>query len=392
MAVFEVPKEQPEDETYPDEAIRSSFDDIEEFNEYLTSYYFRNIDSADLHLVPGVTQLSSDEFVEKLGRREWHIDEEYGSVKRISHDPYGEGGHAGAYFARDDDSGYFILYTNEPKRKYVDKVIISDLRVTYQTNRLHAPAYRIEDLVNDLTTADDDTPPADVPYADQVHLKRSERSEIKSQRDTDNKRTISYWGDDAASIVTEFRREFGVLVDSIKLRFPDSTTPTDQLVFKIGRSGVLKLIRGDLNDMLEKVNPIIEQTLDVKRAYDDTETDRIELAGTDTEISQSSPALITPGDEDRFTKDGIQASLDALGSKSFIPIDTYIETDPLYYNTTIYHVGKRIYFDIRGDGGALRIFPRAGEEELKTFFGVLEAVQKNAISSAETHSVTEVGQ
>lgn len=402
MTVFEVPREEPdEDDDFPEGAVEEEFDDIDDFNGYLDSYW-RKLCDGDLHVVPGVTDLDADELFDWLSRlsKDWHIEADYSAVTKLTHGTESNDDPSGAYFAKDsgdDGPGYFIFYTDESKTDYVDDVLIKDLRRIPQTSKLHVSPHRIERLVEKVTSEPPDHigKKIDTPYVDEVHLKHKSGSQISSNLDSDKKRSVSFWGEDAASAIPVLRREFGVLISSVRVKYPYSSGDMDYFVFKIDKNGVLKLKRGKLTDMLHEVRPIIEDTLDVKRAYDDAETSFVTIGDSETEISQSTPALIKPGEQDsagdsRFSADEIQAAFDALGDHGYIPIDTYMESDPLYYSTTAYQREEQIYFDIRGDADALRIFPRADEEKLDTFFGVLRAIQDNADSSAMALSVNEV--
>jgi hypothetical protein len=402
MTVFEVPREEPdEDDDFPEGAVKEEFEDIDDFNGYLDSYW-RKLCDGDLHLVPGVTDLDADELFDWLSRqsRDWHIEADYGAVTKLTHETESNDDPSGAYFAKDsedDDPGYFIFYTDESKTDYVDDVLVKDLRRIPQTNKLHVSSHRIERLVNRVTNESPDHigERIDTPYVDEVHTKHKSGSQISSNLDSEKKRSVSFWGKDAASAIPVLRNEFGVLINSVKIKYPDSSGDTYHFAFKIGKNGVLKLKRGNLTDLLHEVRPIIEDTLDVKRAYDDAETSFVTIGDSETEISQSTPALIKPGEQDsagdnRFSADEIQATFDALGDRGYIPIDTYMESDPLYYSTTAYQREEQIYFDIRGDADALRIFPRADQEKLGTFFGVLRAIHDNADSSAMALSVNEM--
>ncbi|WP_232700644.1 hypothetical protein [Halobacterium wangiae] len=402
MAVFEVPREQPDDDNeFPDGAIRTSFEGMDDFNQYLNSY-FPKICHGDLHIIPGVTDLTRSELIENLSGREtdWYIEQEYGEILKLNHETEGPKDPSGAYLSKedsDDESGYFIFYTDEAKSKYVDDVIMKGLRRTPQTNRLHVSPYRIENLVNNITDGSSDSTLTNsgAPYVDELILKRTSGSRVGSNRESDNKRTISYWGRDAASALSDLRDEFGVLISSVRVKYPYRSGDGNVLAFKIDRNGVLKLKKGKLTKMLDVVQPIIEETLDVKRAYDETEATLVTVGHSDTRVSQSTPALIIPGGEENegdseFTIEEIRAAFDAFTRQGYIPVDTYLEADPLYYSATAYHQQEQLYFDIRGDADALRIFPRAEQEELETFFGVLTAVHENANSAAMVASVSDV--
>jgi|GEM_PF-6829353 len=374
--VFQVPTKQPdeEDEDYPEDAIRQNFEDSEDFREYLDSFYHSNLSGKDLHILPGVTSNSRDDLVSYLSMAsgDWKIEENFGAVKKLSTSD----GSSGAYLAMDEDEdGLFILYTDDPKTKEVDENLVKDLNRVPNTRRLHVPSWQIHKLVDSLSSQNERV------VVNEVIMKRPMGSQVSSNRDQDTKRTISYWGNDGADAMRDLRDEFGVLISSLRIKVGD------ELSFKIDKNGVLKLERGIVTNLFEQVESLIQQTLDVKRTYDSTETTEIELAGSEIMVSQSTPALIRPGSADTFDREDIDTLFEYLPELGYLPVDSYIEEEPLYYSSAIYYRQDRLYFDIRGDRNAIRIFPRNGEEELETFFEVLQVVQEQVDSEATTEIV-----
>ena len=91
-----------------------------------------------------------------------------------------------------------------------------------------------------------------------------------------------------------------------------------------------------------------------------------------------------------MTSETIQALFDALAMNNIVPVDRYVESEEVYYFTSVYYVNDRSYFDIRGDQDSLRLFPREGKRDLKTFFEVFEIIQ-DVISTEATVSIDDSG-
>lgn len=391
MPVFVVPKEEPEDESFqhPEDAVRDSFDSIEDFDEYLEKHFFSTFAGEevrrfgrsagnDLHLIPGVTELSKKELIENLsgGELTWEEVIEYGDAVTLLINDVESGD--GAYLGFDEDGGYFVLYSNIPKGEYIDEPLLQRLKKVPATSRMHVSSEKLESLAeevaidsNELANSRGSTQTVEeqlqsIPHSDEIIFKRKRGSDIRSPIGEKVKRTMNYYGNDAASVVPQVTREFGMQISSIRLVYPDNAS------FKINRDGVLKLIKGSLSYMLEKVDSIITETLNVKRAYDNTETSAYSL--DNQTISKSTPATISFEDQ-AVTTTTIEKLFNTLAEANLVPIDRYIESDELYYSSSVYYVNDRSYFDIRGDEDSLRLFPRDKEKDLKTFFQVFDVIQ-----------------
>ena len=317
MALFVVPKEEPEgDRSYSEGVVRDSFDSIDEFDEYLNKHFFSDLAGKtvpkfdktagnDLHLIPGVTELTQETLIDRLSAGDliWKEQIDYGpAVTLLISD--GSKGH-GAYLGFDDEDGYFVLYSNIPKREYIDSPLLARLKRVPATSRMHVSSEKLESLAQQTASNNEGTPEPTVwnqtieerlesqPHCSEIIFKRKRGSDIASPVGAKVQRTMNYYGKDAASVVPFITEKFGMQVSSIRLRYPNTSS---KLHFKINREGVLKLKSGSLYNLLEKVDPIIQETLDVKRAYENTETGLFSLG--EQKVSKSTPAVISFGAEE----------------------------------------------------------------------------------------------
>ncbi|WP_439027537.1 hypothetical protein [Haloarchaeobius sp. DT45] len=398
MALFVIPKEEPDDDdgpSYPDEAIRKKFKSTTDFNNYLSNHfsdfagkYIPEFDAnagKQLHLLPAVTELSQDGVIEKLEGGDLHWDEtiDYGDAVTLLVDDSEKG--TGAYLAMDKEDGYFILYSNLTKLGYVDSPLVSRFKWLPRTSRLHVSSSKLETLAANKIRGTDFSS-SSAPYCDEVIFKRRRGSDVETPLGRKVKRTINYYGEDAAEMIPHITQEFGMSVSSLRLEIPG------KVKFKINRDGVLKLESGPVNRMLKEISSIIDETLDVKKAYDDAETRTLELG--DQKVSQSKPAKISFNQEE-VDKEAIKKLFDAFAERDLVPLNRYIESDSLYFSTSVYYVTQKEYFDIRGDANSLRLFPRKGEKDLKTFFSVFSIIQEyispNATVTVDTNAAPAGG-
>ncbi|RDZ35529.1 MULTISPECIES: hypothetical protein [unclassified Haloferax] len=385
--VFKIEPEPPDDsddgedkESRPDGFYRGSFDDTNDFLKYLDEFY-GYYPGSHLQIIPGVTSHSKEEFINELMRsgQGWYEEHEYGAVSRLISDEENE---TGIYFVKRDSDGLFTIVTNDSKSDYVDGDLIPDLKRVYNTQVMQVSSRQIRQLVKDMVSANDQA------KATEFHLRRrrgESNPSIPDEFDTDNKRTLSYWGDDGATALPHLLDTFGVRISKICLEIPDV------IRFRIDESGVLKLESGSIIDLLyERVDGLTDKMVNGKKAYDSADVDTIKLG--DMEVSQASPALITPSDGSEFDYETIEGTIESLRQRNYAPVDPIVETDPVYFTTTIYDVSNGLYFDLRGDSQSMRLFPRDGSEDLRTFFGVLESVQENVEKDAQSQENVEVVQ
>lgn len=364
--VFKIEPEEPDEpeESRPDDFYTGLFEDESDFHEYLEQFY-KYYPKNDLQIIPGITTLSREELTDFLSEygSGWREVDNYDSVIRLITDGRTN---EGAYLALKEDTGLFTMYTDDPKKGFVDDLLIPDLVRIPNTYPLQISSYQISSLTSRIMSENDSA------YSNEVILKRrrgATSDEIPERFDTNDKRTINYYSNDAAEILGYFQKKFDVHPTSIRIVIPDV------IRFKIDKSGVLKLEKGSVSDLLqEMVAPLIDRMIDGKNAYESADVGRVELG--EKEVSQSSPALITPVNDEEFDKDDVVDMLDMLSDNNFIPIDPYIGSSPLYFTTNFYDANRQSYFDMRGDASALRLYPREGSEDMSAFFGVLDVIQQ----------------
>ena len=364
--VFKIELEEPEDseENRPEEFYTGSFEDEAAFHDYLGRFY-RYYPKNDLQIIPGITTYSRDELTTKLAEygSSWQEESDYNAVVRLIADGRTE---EGAYLTLNDDNGLFTMYTDDPKKGFVEDQLIPNLKKTPNTYPLQISPYQITSLTSNIMSEYESA------YSNEVILKRKQGAnseEIADRFDTNGKRTINYYSDDAADVLNYFQETFDVNPTTIRIIIPN------RIRFKIDKTGVLKLEGGSVSDLLrEMVTPLIDRMVGGKKAYESADVGRVKLG--EREVSQSSPALITPVDGEEFDHDDIVAAFDMLSLHNYVPVDPYMESDPLYFTSNFYDATRRSYFDIRGDASALRLYPREGSENMSAFFGVLDVIQQ----------------
>jgi len=382
MSLFEIPVEEPEEGSIPDDRIQESFDSHNQFVKYLDTHY-HSITSDDLHIVLGVTGRGEEEILENLSRLGWITKSERGEIYRL-HNPSDDGDdYVGAYFHFDSDDGILRFYSNVAKTGGLDK-ISRDVQRLNNTSKLYLRPWQLKELAVQLREDSRD----DV-YASRLIAKRPANSKIESEQESDNKRTINYFGKDTLEVIEDLTDVYGVLPNIIDLHFPNGTS------FSIDTNGVFKLSKGSVSTVFEEVDAVIQETVKIKDAYAETTARAIELPGKEETISQSTPAIISPGARNKFSEEAIRGLFDEVfPNNGHSLINPFIEEDAAYYYSNVYNTVHDIQYDIRGDKDQMRIFPRAEERELSTFMSVFELVQRIADTQAEAESPTinvEVG-
>jgi hypothetical protein len=428
--------EDDDEDGYPEYSsgmIRDSFTTVQDFNEYLDDYFFTltnkehpaidwtGTPGTDLHMIAGVTDLSQEELIEALTDEEeltWDETIEYGPSVTLLLDNASAGTGAylahNAYNARDADqeqakevqfnddaakfgrqNGVFIFYSNLPKKEYVDDPLSSQLRKVKRTSRLHVSSRHLVTVINDYVN-NVETKLGDPPECSEIIFKRPPGSSVPSKIGESTKRTMNYYGDDAAQVVDHLTDKFGVNVDSVDFELAS-------IEFKINRNAIIKLKSGGKSEDSEHNGPvtrlfdtilrkICDDTVGIKNAYANAESDTEEvLSGT---VSVSQPAVVQF--ESPIRIQDIESVFDQLAINGIVPVDRYTEPEPLYYATSVYHRRYQEYFDIRGDSDSLRLFPRDDERNIESLFSVFDTLQRRldsdiSVTSHETNH-SEVSQ
>lgn len=371
MALFNIPDSQPEDGSIPEDRVRENFDSHEDFVKYLDTHYHK-ITSDDLHVVMGITEVEEDAILEGLNSRGWESDVNMGSVERLMTEK--DDDDVGAYFHFDSEDGLARLYSNESKTKHLN-AIASDIDSLTNVSKLYLSRWQIKNLVEDLRSHSDNEV-----YSSRVIAKRHPSSEVDCEIESPTGRTINYYSPDALDILDDLEQTYGVLPDIIDLNLASGTK------FSIDTSGIFKLMNGSISELFETVDPVIEETIEVKDAYAGTQTATVQLPASESSVSESTPALIQPGSADTFALGAIERLLhDALPDQGHAVINSFVEQDESYYYANIYDNKRGVEYEIKGDRKEMQVYPRVDQRELSAFMDVFELVQKIADTEAEAH-------
>ena len=400
------------DPQYTADMIRDSFTTVQDFNEYLDDYFFTLTNKehpandwtgspgTDLHMLAGVTDLSRDDLIEGLTYRtelSWDDridygpgvtllldDESAGTGAYLAHNAYDpeqtelkqaeeiEFENEGAAFGK--QNGVFVLYSNLPKKSYIDDPLLKRLRRVERTSRLHVSSRHLVEVIDEYVN-NVESQLGDPPECSEIIFKRPSGSSVKSKVGESTKRTINYYGDDAATVVDHLTEHLGVHVDSVDFEL-------NSLKFKINRDAVIKLksgrgtedseTNGPVSQLFDEIlKEIVDETVGMKNAYENAESDTTDVLGGKVSVSQ--PAVVEFGSPIELMD--IEAVFDQLAINGIVPVDRYTESEPLYYATSVYHRRYQEYFDIRGDSDSLRLFPRDDERNIESLFRVFDTLQ-----------------
>lgn len=377
MGLFRITPPSKDDENSEDDDD-PEFSTISDFRVFLDE---RAGFSGDLHILHGVTSLSRESLIEELGPGPWLETSDFGDavtklVSRVSISNHEETGFYLAMNPPDEDDtennkvergGHFVLYSDLPKSSFIDKHLIEWVGKTPQTTKIKINHHRIMQIISNAPNPDDS--PEQRVFSDEIVFRQKDSSQIKNNTRTVD-RTICYYGNDARDRVGEFYEQYDLEIDKIKIRVPG------KVKFKIDRSGVFKLKSGSITTFYQYIDSVIKALLEVKSEYDNTDPEEVEFGQTDQLISQSRPARlrIEEGDSE-WDRDLIDSLFETLRSHGYVPLNPYIEQDPLYFASEIYFTKKQLYFDMRGDRDEMRFFPRHDDEEISTIYAVVDIVE-----------------
>ena len=169
--------------------------------------------------------------------------------------------------------------------------------------------------------------------------------------------------------------KYGVLPHILEIDIPGD------LNFRLDKQGVFKLKSGSLSLMFNYVDECINQCLDIKHAYDSTRVEDIEIPDG-SRVSQSTPAKI--GLDLDYEDLGVLKK--SLQNSDYAIIDANSERGSVYFTCKVYDQENNLFFNIRADGNAIRVFPRE-KRDIGTFFRFFEIVQSAVDESAEAKSI-----
>lgn len=97
-------------------------------------------------------------------------------------------------------------------------------------------------------------------------------------------------------------------------------------------------------------------------------------------VSQSTPARI----QLNLEYEDIDPLQTSLRDRDYALIDTNVERGSVYFSTKVYDQENNLFFNLRADAEAIRVFP-SDERDISTFFRFFELVQ----STVDEHAVAE---
>ncbi|WP_435363523.1 hypothetical protein [Haloarchaeobius sp. DYHT-AS-18] len=367
MDVFDVPRVQVED--LSEDIVRTNFNDGTEFNEYLSNY-FKDIASRDLYIVSGVTDIEGQSnFSSAIQEQGWDVEEDYGAVLKIGQD-YGDH-RAQAYLYYNPDNQLFFLYTDQRKTEEIDNSIIPLLEDLESAHYLYISPRTLRQVVDMIAEEEE------AAEVTEFVAKRNEGTKIDSEERPDVERTINYYADDGLKTLREVGEKYGVLPHILEISIPDKIT------FRVNKEGVFKLVSGSLDFLFQYIEECIEQTLSIKDAYDSTAIEPVEITQGYT-VSQSIPARIELTQP--MTHDELKPLKSNLKEEDYALIDSHSQRGSVYFTSKIYDSENNIFFNVRADEEAIRVFPR-DEKNISTFFRFFEVIQSTLDDRAEPATV-----
>lgn len=366
MEVFEIPRSEYDGEL--EEVTRTEFESGRDFNEYLSEYYF-DLSNRELYIVSGVTELPRTDFEEALEAEGWRIDSEYGVVKKVGKE---YGAHrAEAYLYFNEENQLFFFYTDQRKTEEIDDALIPLLEDIDRAHYLYISPRILREVTDKIAEEQE------AAKVTEFIAKRTKGTKIDSQATPDQERTINYYSDDGLKRLREMEEKYGVLPHILEISIPDNLT------FRMNKEGIFKLRSGSLELLFDYIEECIGQTLQIKEAYDSTRVEPVTISEGYT-VSQSIPARI------EFTQ---PMSFDELGplksnlrSGDYALLDTRSERGSVYFSSKIYDQKNNLFFNVRADENAIRIFPEK-ESNISTFFRFFEIVQLTLDDQAEAATV-----
>lgn len=367
MAVFNIPKSDSETELG-----RSSFEDHTDFVSYLGRNYW-TLSNNDLHVIVGITERDETHLLSAFENQGWTTVEDFENIRRLRREENNKGRVAGVYFHYDSETGLFYLYTDQPKVSYIDEIIVEDLEEIYRVSQLYISPWRIRRLASDISDSETGA------TVSEFVAKRTSNSRVSAQKRGDKRKTFNYYGEDGLETLGDLVDMYGVLPTTLEIRIGE------KISFRVDSGGIFKLLDGSINVLFDYIDGMIEGTVNVKEAYDSTEKSSFEI-GDDTKVEQSSPARVVLPQNEEYTTSDMDSFVDYLRGSGYIPVDPYVESEPLYFYSKVYDEQNNLYVDVRADKEAIRIYPR-DQQDISTFIGIYQGIQQVINPEAEAKEV-----
>lgn len=326
------------------------------FHNYLSNNYSK-ISDGNLYICSGISEFSLEEFIETIEEKGWVKAESYGAIELIRC-KYGTE-YAEAYLSFDEKTGLFFLYTDQRKSEEINKKILPLLKNTKGLHYLYIGPRIIRDLCEEV---------AEEWKSSKVTVfiaKRTAGTEIGAKRRPDTRRTINYYGDDGLRTLREVERDYGVLPNTIEINIPS------ELRFRVNKEGVFTIKRGEMGTLFKYMNICIRQTLSMKKEYDETEFDILEIRG-EYEIPESKPATIQL--TENMTISDIKEIRDSIRDSGYTLLDDFIDERKPSLSAKVFDSDENMFFNLKITSEKMLIFPRE-KSDMGIFLRFFEFVQ-----------------
>ena len=357
------------------EVEESSFDDLSSFNHHLANDARENI-SSDLYIVVGLSQFSQQKFFEILTQRGYTI-EDFGVIQKISR-TYTTSGDplddtiveeddeservAEFYLYYDEESGVTLFYTDQRKTKEIKYTVAKLLDGERGLHYLYIGPGLFRDIRREIIRNEE------IAEITKFVADRLEESDYPCRIRPDVERTIQYYGDDGIEALEEMEENYGVRPRNITFNVPN------QAKFRITRKGVFSLGRGDLTTLFEYVELCIENALEIKEAYGESNFQM--LATTESlSVPTSEPAAIELSGQLEYSE--VEKVKSRMNQEGYLLVDSFQQEGSLYFSSKVMDTKKKNKFRIKASEDEIRVFPQETDDNLGSFLRFHEFVQSN---------------
>ena len=339
------------------EVEEERFNSSRHFHQYLSQNY-DEISEDNLYICSGITEFTSKEFIEAIKQEGWEIADSYGAIELIRSEY--QSGYVEAYLSFDEDTGLLFLYTDQRKSEEIDNAILPLLQKTKGLHYLYIGPRIIRDLCEEIAEEWESS------KVTTFIAKRTSGTEIGAKRRPNTRRTINYYGEDGLRALREVERDYGVLPHTVEVHIPS------KLRFRVNKEGVFTLKWGELNTLFEYMNTCIRQTLAMKREYDETDFDVLEVRGGEYEIPESKPATIRL--TNRLSVSDIKQIRDRIRDSDYTLLDVFIDESTPTLSAKVFDKEENLFFNIELRSDEMLIYPRE-KSRMGIFLRFFEFIQ-----------------
>lgn len=353
------------------EVSQDSFEDLPEFNDYLSGEE-SPIDD-DLHIVSGLSQYSEEEFLDVLLARGFDA-EDYGDVTRLEKeytyggDDYNAGFYLHYHGSENGQGGVVLLYTNQRKTKEIKHTVKNIFESEHGLYYLHVGP-RLFQIVREEVLQNEE-------YAEIVEFvaDRSRDSDRPSRIRPEFKRTIRYFGDDGWEALREMEENYGVRPRYLKFNIPNDAS------FKIARDGVFSLVDGRLSTLFNYVQVCIQEGLAIKQAFDSSDFEMVNNT-ENLSIPTAEPAVIELNSELQY--DQLSNIKSRMDDEDYFIVDSFGQEGSVHFSSKVYDKQKENTFRLKATDNTIRVFPQEEDGDLGSFLRFHEFVQNHIDPGAE---------